>query len=64
LEGQDEVRVGVEGLNDVDEAMVNFNPCKIEPLNEAFKNSRKPLLAGFVHKPTGNRYWIANVHQK
>lgn len=64
LDRSSEGGVGLRNGYDVSEALVNFNPCRIEPFNEAFEGSRKPLLAGFIHKPTGRRYWIINVHQK
>ena len=42
--------------------MLNYNPCRIAPSNQAFDNSRKPLLCGFLDLVTGKRYWIINVH--
>jgi predicted extracellular nuclease len=38
------------------------NPAPLDVKNEAFKDSRKPLVAEFIDKQTGEQYFLTNVH--
>lgn len=49
----------VELINGTDGVHLSFNPGRIDPMNQSFKNSRKPLAAEFVFR--GNKlFMIAN----
>eukprot|EP01025_Chloroclados_australasicus_P015516 TRINITY_DN1744_c0_g1_i16.p1 TRINITY_DN1744_c0_g1~~TRINITY_DN1744_c0_g1_i16.p1 ORF type:complete len:434 (-),score=38.05 TRINITY_DN1744_c0_g1_i16:256-1557(-) len=41
---------------------LNFNPVRVNPISEAFVNSRKPLVAQFCMQGTGYSLFLINVH--
>lgn len=40
----------------------HFNPALIEPRSTAFSGSRKPLVAQFIDRRTGEHYFTVNLH--